>query len=115
MVVGGLDRREDARPAVPLEKMGDPPPGLSRRDAEENVVAADELLEQLRGPGEERLTIARIGSQPLERGLVPLGKTLGGTVGPGQNRKAGTSDRPTIESERARVGGSRPCARKVAA
>jgi len=46
VIVGRLDRSEDPFPAVPLDKMGDPTPGLARGDTDHDVVAAGELSDK---------------------------------------------------------------------
>ena len=81
VIVGGLDGREDALPAVPLEEMRNPAAGLAGRDAEDDLVTAGKLREKLGGARKERLAIGGVGPQPLKGGLVALGKALRRPVG----------------------------------
>src|SRR5829696_3425292 len=82
MIVGGLDGREDAGPAMAVEEMRDP-----RRDfpvampSSTSSRARRELGEKLGRALEQRLAVGRVGAQALEGGLVALGKAFGRAVG----------------------------------
>src|SRR5829696_3628129 len=87
MIVGGLDGREDAGPAMAVEEMRDPAPRFPGRDAELDLVPRRELGEKLGRALEQRLAVGRVGAQALEGGLVAA-----------STRNAWRSDSPTIRA-----------------